>query len=149
MQLKSYTDYSLRTLIYLALNPERLVTIAEVAHVFGLSRNHLMKVAQQLANCGYVRSVPGKNGGMALARSPEAINVGDVVRRMESGFEVVECFSPRKSSCCIQPACFLKGIFREAMEQFLASLDRYTLGDVLINREVLARLTVSPDSYTR
>lgn len=149
MQLKNYTDYSLRTLIYLAINPDRLVTIAEVAQVFGLSRNHLMKVAQQLANCGYVRSVSGKNGGMTLARPPEAINLGDVVRRMENCFDVVECLSPRKSSCCIEPACLLKGIFREAMEQFLASLDRYTLGDVLRNREVLARLAVLPDSHTR
>ncbi len=146
MQLTSYTDYSLRILLYLGINPDRLVTIAEVARVFGISRNHLMKVAQKLSLCGYVRSVPGKNGGMALASAPETINLGEVVRRMESGFDVVECFNASKNTCCIQPACLLQGVFRQAMEQFLATLDRYTLQDILKNREVLVRLTTAADS---
>jgi Rrf2 family nitric oxide-sensitive transcriptional repressor len=143
MQLKSYTDYALRVLLYLGIHPDRLVTIAEVAGVFGISRNHLMKVAQKLSVCGFVRSVPGKKGGMALARAPEAINLGEVVRKMESDFDLVECFRGQKNGCCIQPACLLQGVFRQATEQFLAALDRYTLRDILANREALSGLVAS------
>jgi Rrf2 family nitric oxide-sensitive transcriptional repressor len=147
MQLKSYTDYSLRVLIYLGLNPQRLVTIAEVAGVFCISRNHLMKVAQQLSASGYIRSVPGKKGGMTLAHPPEAINLGEVVRRMEGNFNVVECFNVDHNTCCIVPACTLKYILREALNRFLENLDRYTLKDLLKNRGSLVDLTASRGSH--
>lgn len=141
MQLKSYTDYSLRVLIYLGLHPERLVTIAEIAEVFGISRNHLMKVAQKLAACGYIRSVPGKKGGLTLGHAPQAINLGEVFRRMEGQFNLVECFDADRNTCCLVSVCTLGHLLREAMNQFLGSLDRYTLEDLLQNRSVLASRT--------
>jgi Rrf2 family transcriptional regulator, nitric oxide-sensitive transcriptional repressor len=143
MQLKRYTDYSLRTLIYLGLHPDRLVTIAEVAESFRISRNHLMKVVQSLTAFGYIQSVPGKRGGLSLRHAPESINLGDVVRRMEGSFNVVECFDPRKSSCCIMPSCTLKGILEEALSRFLESLDAYTLQDLLQNRASLFALATA------
>ena len=148
MQLKSYTDYSLRVLIYLGLHPERLVTIGEIAAVFRISRNHLMKVSQGLAALGCLRSVPGKKGGLALARAPQEINLGSVVRRMEGNFEIVECFNPESNSCRILPGCALRGILGEAMNGFLHFLDRYTLEDLLTNRGVLGGLT-SPEPAPR
>lgn len=141
MQLKSYTDYSLRMLIYLGLNAGRMVTIAEVAENFDISKNHLMKVAQRLSALGYVRSLPGKRGGMMLNRDASDIRLGDVVRSMESNFELAECFGVNKRVCSISPACTLKGILDDALRQFLANLDRYTLADLLVHKTELMRLT--------
>lgn len=139
MHIKRYTDYSLRVLIYLGLHPERIVTIAEIAKAFRISKNHLMKVAQNLVAKGFIRSLKGKAGGLSLARAPEGISIGDVVRRMEADFELVECLGDH-NTCLILPACKLKPILFEAGQRFLETLDPYTLADVLTNRSVLIRL---------
>lgn len=139
MHLKRYTDYSLRVLIYLGLHQDRRVTIAEIASAFGISKNHLMKVVKDLVAEGFVSSLKGKTGGILLAKEPEAINIGSVVRRMESEFDVVECLGPA-NTCCILPACKLKPVLYEATQRFLEALDPYTLADVLSNRGVLTRL---------
>ncbi len=139
MHLKRYTDYSLRVLIYLGTQPERLVTISEIAEAFSISKNHLMKVAKDLVAQGFVRSVKGKAGGLMLALDPTQINIGQVVRRMESDFEWVECLG-NSNTCCILPACKLKPILFDAGQEFLKALDPYSLADVLMNRSVLIRL---------
>ncbi len=141
MHLKRYTDYSLRVLVYLGLHPERLVTISEVASAFDISKNHLMKVVQNLVAEGFVQSVKGKSGGLRLNEAPERISIGSVVRRMESDFELVECLGDNQS-CCILPACKLKPILQDAAERFLETLDPYTLADVLTNHQVLNRLVL-------
>lgn len=131
MHITSYTDYSLRVLIYLAsLEDDRLATIQEIAEAYGISRNHLMKVVHQLNRKRYIETVRGKNGGMRLHLKPEAINIGVLVREMEPDMELVECFSP-ENACVITPACGLKGILAEALQAFLTTLDQYTLADVL------------------
>jgi Rrf2 family nitric oxide-sensitive transcriptional repressor len=139
MHLKRYTDYSLRVLIYLGLHPERLVTIAEIAEGYQISKNHLMKIVKDLAAQGFVRSVKGKSGGLTLGKDPKSINIGEVVRKMESDFELVECLG-NQNTCCILPACKLKPVLYEAGQRFLEALDPYTLEDVLTNRTVLLRL---------
>lgn len=139
MHLKRYTDYSLRVLLYLGLHSERLVTIAEIAATYGISKNHLMKVVKDLVSEGFVKSVKGKSGGLLLARPAEGINIGEVVRKMEADFEVVECLG-EKNTCRIIPACRLKGALREAGQRFLEALDPYTLADILSNRQVLLQL---------
>jgi Rrf2 family nitric oxide-sensitive transcriptional repressor len=130
-------------LIYLALNPGRMVTIAEVAENFDISKNHLMKVAQRLSALGYVRSLPGKRGGMMLNREAGDIRLGEVVRSMENNFALAECFGANARTCSISPACTLKGILDDALRQFLASLDRYTLEDLLRHKAELIRLTTA------
>lgn len=131
MQLTRFTDYSLRMLIYLALNSDRLVTIAEIARSYGISQNHLMKIVHQLGSLGYLETVRGKGGGIRLARQPALINIGDVVRDTEEHMDIVECFNADFKDCPLLPACALKSILTDARKNFLATLDRYNLADLL------------------
>ncbi len=131
MQLTRFTDYSLRVLVYLGAHPDRLCTISETAGAYGISVNHLMKVVNRLSSVGYVETVRGKGGGMRLSRAPKMINIGDVVRHTEDSFDIVECFSAKKQDCPLLPACTLKSILVDARRNFMATLDRHTLQDVL------------------
>ncbi len=141
MQLTRYSDYSLRVLIYLALDPERLVTIDDIARSYDISKAHLTKVVHQLGLRGYVETVRGRGGGVRLARRPQEIRVGDVVRSTEENMALVECFEPASSQCAIEAACGLRGVLQEALAAFLAVLDRYTLADLVARRrKPLARL---------
>jgi Rrf2 family nitric oxide-sensitive transcriptional repressor len=141
VQLTRHSDYSLRVLIYLALDPERLVTIEEVARSYEISKAHLMKVVHRLGLAGYVETVRGRKGGLRLAKPAGQIRVGDVVRSAEENLALVECFEPATSRCAIDPACGLRPVLHEALESFLATLDRYTLADLVARRRApLVRL---------
>jgi Rrf2 family nitric oxide-sensitive transcriptional repressor len=131
MQLTRFTDFSLRVLIHLGSQPDALATVAGIAAEHGMSRHHLTHVVHQLGLKGYIETTRGKGGGFRLARRPELIRVGDVVRDMETGFELAECFRPGVSACRLMPACALKPVLAEAGRAFLTSLDRYTLADLL------------------
>jgi Rrf2 family transcriptional regulator, nitric oxide-sensitive transcriptional repressor len=135
MRLTRYTDYAMRVLLYLGAQPDKVCSISEIAHAYGISQNHLMKVAHDLGKAGYIEGVRGRSGGVRLARPADQINVGEVVRRTEEGFELVEC-----GSCVIAPACGLTGVLDEALAAFMAVLDRYTLADLLKKRSKLMRL---------
>lgn len=149
MKLTLYTDYSLRMLIFLAVHEGRSATVSDVAHAYGLSRNHLLKVALNLGRLGYVRTTRGRLGGIALAQRPEDINLGDVVRKTEDGFALVECQRPDGGTCVISPACRLQGIVGKAVEAFLAVFDAYTLADIVANRTLLAALLETPSNPPR
>lgn len=136
MQLKKYTDFSLRALLYLALHPDKLVTIAEISRAFDVSNNHLIKIIHKLSTAGVVHSVRGKGGGIRLAHEPEDISIRYVVELMEDDLNVVKCNEP---VCPIIRSCLLKGVLSEATEAFLATLDNYTLADVLVNERRLKR----------
>lgn len=147
MQLTRYSDYSLRVLMYLAVRPEYLATIEEISAAYGISRAHLMKVVHQLGRAGFLDTVRGRGGGVQLARAPEEIVVGRVVRHTEDRLAIVECFDPTTSQCRIEPACGLRGVLEEALEAFLETLDRYTLADLVARRRgPLARLLTAPGS---
>ncbi len=133
MHITRYTDYSLRVLIYLAVQGDRLATIQEIADSYAISKNHLMKVVHQLNKKGYVETIRGKNGGLRLHRVPSDINIGVLVRETEQDMNLVECFSPN-NKCTITPVCGLKNMFSEALQAFLATLDQYTLNDVIAER---------------
>ena len=137
MQLTLYTDYSLRVLLYLGLNTRRMATITDIAQSYGISRNHLVKVVHNLATQGFIHSTRGRGGGITLARPAAEINIGDVVRHTEVNFDLVECFGRERNSCPIAAACFLKGALYEAQRAFMGVLDRYTLADVLENKDWL------------
>ena len=129
----------MRVLLYLGARPEQICSIAEIARAYGVSQNHLMKVVQALSQRGYVDTIRGKGGGMRLRLPPERINVGRVVRDMESDLELVECFGP-DNRCVITPECMLKNVLGEALSAFTAVLDRYTLADIVGNPAPLRRL---------
>ena len=130
MRLTSYTDYALRLLLCLALDPSRARTVAEVANAYGISRNHLTKVAHDLGKTGLITTVRGRNGGLRLARPAAEIRLGSVVAHTEQGMALVECFSP-DGNCVVEPLCALKHALAEARAAFLATLDGYTLADVV------------------
>lgn len=139
MRLTTYTDYSLRVLIRLALRPQDLATIAEIAQVYGISEHHLMKVVHQLGLAGYVQTVRGRGGGLRLAKKPGEINVGEVVRRVEPDLGLVACFR-EPGVCTIESACVLAGALRQALAAFMQVLDSYTLADLIKKRSQLSVL---------
>jgi Rrf2 family nitric oxide-sensitive transcriptional repressor len=131
MQLTKHTDYALRVLLYIAQKPERS-TIGEIAQAYEISGSHLMKVVNQLVRHGFVDAVRGKGGGIKLARAPELVNVGEVVRCTEETLDVLDCLSrDYRGGCCLAPACGLKSVLREAQHVFFRHLDAYTLHDLL------------------
>lgn len=140
MQLTQFSDYSLRVLIYLGLRGDRLATIEEIAGAYGISESHLTKVAHKLGQLGVIETVRGRRGGMRLASRPEAINIGATVRLTETNRTIVECFDGAHNTCPIAPVCGLAGVLSDALDAFLAVLDRYTLADVLNNRRDLGGL---------
>ncbi|HZG74093.1 MAG TPA: Rrf2 family transcriptional regulator, partial [Chondromyces sp.] len=132
MKLTLYTDYSLRVLIYLAsLEEGKLSNIREISEAYQISKNHLMKVIYELGKMGIIETIRGRNGGIRLARPPEEINIGAVVRKTEEGFHLVECFNPEGNNCIISPVCGLKHILNKALFAYFEVLDQYALADLV------------------
>jgi Rrf2 family nitric oxide-sensitive transcriptional repressor len=146
MRLTVYTDYSLRLLIYAALEPDRLINISEVADAYAISRTHLTKVVHQLAVAGYLVTVRGKGGGLRLALHPESIRIGDVVRQSEPDMALTPCFSPIDAPCAIRPRCVLRRALQEARAAFFSALDSYTLADLVAPGNGLRNLLALPPS---
>ena len=143
MRLTFYSDYSLRLLMYAAVRHGELVTIQEVANAYGISKNHLMKVAFELGRKGYLDTVRGRGGGFRLSRPPEKIRLGDVVRETEENFTMVECFDPKTNTCAITAPCRLRGALARALKAYFAVLDEYTLADLAVKHPVLERILLS------
>lgn len=129
MRMTLHSDYALRLLMYLAVARERRASAEEVAKAYGLSRNHLIKVAQGLVRAGFLASARGRGGGLELAMPADRINVGAVIRAMEQDLAVVECMG-ENNACVITGACRLKGVMQEALRAWFAVLDKYTLADL-------------------
>lgn len=133
MQLTQFTDFSLRALIYLARLPAPgQATIHEIAQFHSISRNHLVKVVNNLANQGFIQTTRGKGGGLKLARPAHTIGVGEVVRVTEPNMDLVECFNAKTNQCCIVRGCALKAELYEAKRAFMMVLDKYTLADAAV-----------------
>lgn len=132
MRLTSSTDYGLRMLMRMASAPERSFSTAELADEFQLSRNNLTKIIQRLARSGIVATRRGGGGGATLARPARHIRLGDVVRQLEEGQPLVECFARDGGACTIVAGCRLKLCLRAAEAAFLADLDRSTLADIAL-----------------
>ena len=140
MQLTLHTDYALRVLIYLSAQPDKIVTIDEITDFYEISRNHLVKVVHNLSIKGFINTSRGKHGGMQLARAPEAISIGEVVRQIEANFDIVECFNRNSKKCRIVPICNLKSVLQQANDNFLSFLDQHTLADAVKTDTQLKRL---------
>jgi len=140
MRLTTFTDYSLRVLIYLGAHGNRQTAVGEIALAYGISKNHLMKVIQFLADEDYVVTTRGKGGGVRLKHDSDRIRIGDIVRKSEAGSVLVECYSPKTSECRIERSCLLRGAFQKAVQAFHAVLDTYTLADLVVNHTTLESL---------
>lgn len=134
MRLTNFTDYALRVLMYAGTHGDRLVTIEETAEAYGISRAHLMKIVNLLTRAGYLRAVRGHSGGLALARRPSKIQLGEVMRATEPDFALVECFIA-DNHCRITPRWRMRGALQEALGALWQTLDRYTLADLLLAPE--------------
>lgn len=130
MRLSDYTDYTLRVLMYCATHTDRLVTIAEIADVHRVSKNHLMKIVNDLARQGLLETTRGRGGGLRLLQAPSAIRVGEVLRKAETDFRLVECFDAATDHCTLTPACRLKGLLGDALKAYFSVLDPVTLADI-------------------
>lgn len=139
MYLTVFSDYTMRTLVYLGLQQGQLVTISSIAGAYGISENHLMKVVHHLGRRGYVETVRGKGGGLRLVRDAPSINLGEVMRTTEGNAGLLECLD-HQSTCRIQSACRLQTILQEAQDAIYAVLDKYTLADLLHQKAPLARI---------
>jgi Rrf2 family nitric oxide-sensitive transcriptional repressor len=137
MRLTTFTDYSLRVLMYLGAHAdtERLTTIGDIAAAYGISENHLMKVVYRLGQQHYIETVRGKDGGMRLARRPDEINIGDVVRNTEEHLRLVPCFEEGNYSCPIVRMCILRDTLSRAMRAFFEVLNGQTLQDLLHQKQ--------------
>lgn len=130
MRLAEYTDYTLRVLMYCAARPQQLVTIGELAEHHRVSKNHLMKIVNDLARQGVLETTRGRGGGLRLMKDAEQLRVGDVVRAAETDFRLVECFDPATDRCTLTPSCRLKGLFGEALAAYFKALDGMTLAEL-------------------
>jgi Rrf2 family nitric oxide-sensitive transcriptional repressor len=138
MNLTSFTDYGLRMLMRMASAPDQAFSTADLAEEFRLSRNHLTKIMQRLAQGGIVETRRGVNGGAILRRSPAEIRLGDVVRLLEQGQTLAECFGPGTGACTIEGCCRLKARLRQAEARFIEDLNRSTLLDIALPARVAA-----------
>jgi len=130
MRLTTFSDYSLRVLIYLAAAPDTRSTIADIAGAFGVSEHHLVKVVQLLGREGVLRTTRGRKGGVELARPATEINVGELVRLTEGGDMPAECFDEETNTCVLAGGCGLQRILKEAVDKFYAALGQYSVADL-------------------
>jgi Rrf2 family nitric oxide-sensitive transcriptional repressor len=140
MMLTRFSDYSLRVLMFAAVQGDRSFSVSEVATIYGLSKNHLAKVINRLVRCGHLKARRGRRGGVWLGRDPRSIRLGALVRLTENESPLVECFAARSNRCRLTPACRLKGALAQALDAFYCSLDQRTLADLVDNRATLGRL---------
>ncbi len=141
MNLKKYTDYGLRVLIFTGMKKEgELASIKEISSVYNISTHHLGKIVHQLTKLELVESIRGRNGGIRLAKPADEMNVGRIVRMLESDFTILECFDKETNHCVISPGCTLKHALNKALHAFLKVLDEYTIADLIHNEEELRQL---------
>jgi Rrf2 family transcriptional regulator, nitric oxide-sensitive transcriptional repressor len=141
MQLKKYTDYSLRVLIFVGLkSKDDLASIKEISDVYNISHNHLGKIVHSLAKLELIESIRGRNGGIRLAKEADQINIGKLIRVLESDFTLLECFDKGTNHCVISPGCTLKHVLNKALHAFYRVLDDVTLKDLIENEEELLHL---------
>jgi Rrf2 family transcriptional regulator, nitric oxide-sensitive transcriptional repressor len=140
MRLTTFTDYSLRVLMYVAAHPDGRTTIGEIAGAYAISEHHLTKVVHFLGKAGFLENIRGRGGGLKLARAAQSINVGEVVKLTEGGDVPAECFASESNACAITADCKLKFALADAVDAFYAALGRYTLEDVVKNRKALGKV---------
>jgi Rrf2 family transcriptional regulator, nitric oxide-sensitive transcriptional repressor len=139
MQLTLFTDYGLRSLMYLAANPEQRCSVRDIAEHYNISRNHLVKVVHRLSQLGYITSTKGKGGGIQLAHEAENLRLGDLVKTLEPNMDLVECFNKETNTCTVVNGCTLKHYLSDANKHFLDSLNQHTLADTVAKKTLFLK----------
>ena len=137
MRLTSFTDYSVRVLIYVARKDGELASIREVSEAYDISSNHLMKVVHSLGKGNYLETIRGKNGGFRLGKDPRDINIGELIRYTEEDLKIVECFGKKKGKCTLKDECTFADVMEEALQAFLSTVDKYTLNDLVAGNSTI------------
>ncbi|WP_319533695.1 Rrf2 family transcriptional regulator [uncultured Cohaesibacter sp.] len=140
MRLTQHSNYAMRLLMYCALKPDQPVRLAEIAEAYAISGHHLNKIAQRLAHIGVIHAIRGRNGGIRLAKEPQDINVGDILRQTEENLQIVECFSEKTNTCPLIHECRFRTLLQDALDAFLKVLDAHTLEDLIAHPECLKPL---------
>ena len=135
MRITAYSNYALRTLMYAALKGDELSRVKDIAAAYNISKAHLVKCVHQLGQWGYLDNYRGRNGGFKLAKLPSEISVGEVLRKTEDGFDLVECFVPDTSTCPLTGLCTLSLTFHKALDAFLEVVDGVTIEDLIVGRK--------------
>lgn len=141
MKLTQYTNYALRTLMYVSINGGKPASVHEISDAYKISANHLKKAANEMVKQGYLKTMQGRHGGLLMAKKPKAINIGKVIRITEGTMNIVECFDLDKNTCPAADTCSTSDLFKRAISAFLDVLDSVTLADMIENpnemREIL------------
>jgi Rrf2 family transcriptional regulator, nitric oxide-sensitive transcriptional repressor len=143
VHLTQKTDYAIRSLIYLALNPDRRVPAREIAEAYKVSYHHMVKTVQLLISHDLVESRNGKGGGLMLKADPHDITLGQVIQLTETSFDLLECFNAEKNTCMLNGMCAVKGAMMKAKNEFIKSLDKVTLAQVSANKDQI-RTALAP-----
>lgn len=138
MRLTRQTNYAIRILMYLAVNPDRLSRLGEIARSYSAPEPFMFKILNPLVSAGFVETVRGRNGGIRLARKATEINLREVVELTEENFQMAECFEAG-ADCPLIYSCELNAALRQALEAFLSTLGRYTIADLTKNKGYLHR----------
>ncbi|MFC0179046.1 Rrf2 family transcriptional regulator [Thorsellia kenyensis] len=142
MQITRFTDYGLRTLMYVASCPENIASVKEISEYYGISRNHLVKVVHKLSKLGFLETIKGKGGGIKIAEKTDSIRLGDLIKLLEPNMYIAECFNENDNGCKITNSCKLKHYFFEASQNFINTLNKYTLADTIHNKELIKVIPV-------
>lgn len=148
MQLTSFTDYGLRSLMYLAKHADRISSVKEIAEYYGISRHHLVKVVHRLGQLGYIETTKGKGGGIRLLRDAKKLRLGELIVALEPGMVIVECFDKATNTCRIADSCQLKRYLREAYKAFIETLNRYSLADAMKHPNLFSELSAQHSSVS-
>lgn len=131
MQLSKFTDYTFRTLIYLANNKDKNCVIDDLVKELDVSKDNLKKVVNRLSKTEYINTTKGRSGGIKLAIEPEKINLGDVIQSTEENFNIVQCMGTNVTCPLINRGCKLKCVLLESVDSFVDNMRKYTLADIL------------------
>lgn len=146
MRLTTRTNLAMRTLMFCAVNPDRIVRKHEIAEACNASENHLAQVVNTLAQRGFIETQRGRAGGLRLARPMAAIGVGEVLRAFEATLPFAECFDLETNTCPLHEACMFRTALLEALEAFYTSMDRRTLADLVEDNDALEHILRLPSA---
>ncbi|KGM05977.1 Nitrite-sensitive transcriptional repressor NsrR [Methylophaga thiooxydans] len=125
--------------MYLALNQDHVVTIANIADTYKISENHLTKVVHYLGQQAYIKTIRGKGGGMRLNKTPAEISLGDLFRKTEGKAGLLPCVNG-EGDCCIMSVCRLIAILNESQQALYQVFDKYTLADLVVDKSSLSQI---------